>query len=63
MNHNALLAALITFCVSLALFLFLPVVIAEFSEIARTAIVYLAVLLVLVVAGLFVKLIHWKRRK
>ena len=60
MNYDALLAALVTFCVSLALFLFLPVVIAEFSEIARTAIVYLAVLLVLVVAGLR---IQWKRRK
>ena len=63
MNRDALLAALVTFCVSLALFLFLPVVIAEFSEIARTAIVSLTVLFVLVIAWLFLKRIHWRRRK
>ncbi len=63
MNRDALLAALVTFCVSLALFLFLPVVIAEFSEIARTGIISLGLLFVLVIAWLFIKRIHWRRRK
>ena len=43
-NQDALLAALVTFCVCLLALLFFPVVADQLPDLARTAIVYGAVL-------------------
>ena len=45
LNYDALLAALVAGSVTLAAFLFLPWIADEIPDLARTAIVYLAVLL------------------
>jgi positive regulator of sigma E activity len=44
-DQDALLAALLTFCVCLLAILFLPVVADQLPDLARTAIVYGAVLI------------------
>jgi hypothetical protein len=59
-DQDALLAALLTFCVCLLAALFFPVVVDQLPDLARTAIVYGAVLIG--TAALF-QLIRRKRRK
>jgi hypothetical protein len=58
-DQDALLAALLTFCVCLLAILFFPVVADQLPDLARTAIVYGAVLIG--VAALF-QFIRRKRR-
>jgi hypothetical protein len=59
-DQDALLAALLTFCVCLLAFLFFPVVVDQLPDLVRTALVYGAVLVG--TAALF-QFIRRKRRK
>lgn len=58
--NDALLAALVAFCVTLLAFLFWPVLTDQFPDLAVTAAIYVAVLLV--VSGLF-RIIRQRPRK
>jgi hypothetical protein len=55
MQYDALLAALVVFCVTLALFLFFPWMIADLPDAVRTAAVYLIVALVVAGFSLFIR--------
>ena len=55
MNYDALLAALVAFAFTLALFLFAPFVVAELPDTIRTAAVYLVVALIVSGISIFVR--------
>ena len=55
MNYDALLAALVAFAFTLALFLFWPWVVAELPQTIRTAAVYLVVALIVSGISIFIR--------